>query len=205
MRSQRFGHSLATGQPGPDELVGVGSVRLGAGRADRGTPVPAWNIDRLIRQVASVQVAEDLLSEFGEFSAAAGPGRPGEDSHEGPALASDLGAAREAVMCVREDGIEPAALAAEIGCPHARSRVFLEDLDEDLYDALVSAAPGDFLAPIESEGGRGILLHRLTAKHEPDASDPEVLRRVDDEIVEAHDRELTARRVRRLLADRGAA
>jgi hypothetical protein len=114
-----------------------------------------------------------------------------------------LDAAREAVLCVREDGTDLAALAAEIGCPLTRSRVFLQDLDEDLYDAMVSAAPGDFLPPIRS--GTGFLLHRLVAKREPDASDPEVLRRVDEEIVDAHERELTARRVRRPSPDSGVA
>ena len=56
----RLGHALAACQPGSDELVGVGAVGLGAGRADRGAPVPAREVDRLVRQILGVQVVENL-------------------------------------------------------------------------------------------------------------------------------------------------
>ena len=55
-----FGHSLAAGEPGADELVGVGAVGLGAGRADRGAAVSAGQVDDLVRGVLGVQRAEDL-------------------------------------------------------------------------------------------------------------------------------------------------
>jgi hypothetical protein len=56
----RLRNAFAACQPGPDELVGVGPVGLGAWRADRGAPVPAGNIDRVVGQVVGVQIAEDL-------------------------------------------------------------------------------------------------------------------------------------------------
>ena len=56
----RLGDALAACQPGADELVGVGPVGFGARRADRGAAVPARDVDRLVRQVLGVQVAEDL-------------------------------------------------------------------------------------------------------------------------------------------------
>ena len=56
----RLGDAFAACQPGSDELVGVGAVGLGAGRADRGAPVAAREVDRLVRQVLGVQAADDL-------------------------------------------------------------------------------------------------------------------------------------------------
>jgi len=64
VRSQRFGHSLATGQPGANELVGVGPVSLRARRADRGAAVAAGDVDLFVRQVVSVQSVEDLAGDW---------------------------------------------------------------------------------------------------------------------------------------------
>src|SRR5262249_56219485 len=41
-----FGHAFATGEPGADELVGVGAVGLGAWRADRGAGGAGPDVDR---------------------------------------------------------------------------------------------------------------------------------------------------------------
>ena len=60
VRSQRFGHSLAPGQPGPDELVGVSPVGLGARRAHRRAAVAARDVDRLVRQILGVHAVDDL-------------------------------------------------------------------------------------------------------------------------------------------------
>src|SRR5262249_54532240 len=58
----RLGNALAAREPGPDELVGVSPVGFGAGRADRGAPVSARDVDGLVRQVLGVQVVKDLAS-----------------------------------------------------------------------------------------------------------------------------------------------
>ena len=55
-----FGDALASGEPGADELVGVGAVGLGAGRADRGAAVSARQVDHLVRVVVGVEGGEDL-------------------------------------------------------------------------------------------------------------------------------------------------
>jgi hypothetical protein len=52
--------AFASGEPGADELGGVGAVGFRAGWADRDTPVPARQVDHLVRGVAGVEDVEDL-------------------------------------------------------------------------------------------------------------------------------------------------
>jgi hypothetical protein len=106
-----------------------------------------------------------------------------------------LDAAREAICCVREDGADLAALARENGWPHVRTAVFLEDLAPERQRALLSAAPGDVLDPLESEDG--VRVARLLAKREPDLADPAVRERVDAHLLDARFAETVAKRVRR--------
>ncbi len=113
--------------------------------------------------------------------------------------APSLDAAREVVLCLRQDGADTAALAAETGYPHARASPFLDDLEDDVRDALLSAAPGDVLEPVE-EPPR-VRVFRLRSKREPTLEDPEVRERVDQRIVDAHFAERVARTVRWRLSD----
>jgi hypothetical protein len=56
----RFGDAFASGESGADELVGVASVDLCAGRADGSAPVPASGVDHAVGQVRGVDYGEDL-------------------------------------------------------------------------------------------------------------------------------------------------
>ena len=112
-------------------------------------------------------------------------------------------AAREAVLCIREDGRTMAELANENAFPYERETLVLEDLDEESQRALLSATPGELLDPVE-EGPR-IRVSRLVAKREPEASDPEALRRIDRAILDAHFADLTAQHVRWRLGGPGGA
>ena len=67
------------------------------------------------------QVAEDLLAEFGEFAATAGPIRPGEEPLQRPALKADPGAVRELLQT------GPPGLADRLG-----SRQVLGDQQRDV-------------------------------------------------------------------------
>ena len=60
VRGDRRGHALAPGQPGADQLVGVGPVSRGTGRADRSPAVTARQVDHLVRGVLRVERGEDL-------------------------------------------------------------------------------------------------------------------------------------------------
>jgi hypothetical protein len=110
-----------------------------------------------------------------------------------------LDAAHELALCVRTDGRDLESLSAETGRPRLTRSCFVDDMDEALQGAVLSAAAGDVLDPIETETGFQVC--RVISKKEPATSDPEVLRRVDREVLDAYFAELVARRVRWMLRD----
>jgi hypothetical protein len=110
-----------------------------------------------------------------------------------------LDAAHELALCIRADGRDLASLSLETGRPRLSRACFVDDMDEALQGAVLSAAAGDVLDPIATEAGFQVC--RLVSKTEPSAADPEVLRRVDREVLDAHFGELVARRVRWMLRD----
>ena len=89
MDRHRLRDALAAREPGADQLVGVGPVGLGAGRADRGAAVPACGVDhpigrrrsvlrvRRISPVAGVDVV-DLAAQANRTRASASGGGLGE-------------------------------------------------------------------------------------------------------------------------------
>ena len=103
-------------------------------------------------------------------------------------------AAREAHLCIGQDGVAMADLARECGHPHRRLNLLLGDLDEELSRVFLNAAPGEVLAPIENEGA--FLVCRLVGKTEPDLSDTKTRERIDERILNSYFDELTARHVR---------
>jgi hypothetical protein len=104
-----------------------------------------------------------------------------------------LDAAREALLCVRDDGISMAEIAARNRCPYRRTEVLLEDLPEDLQHKFLSVLPGGLLEPIPR--GDGFHLCRIIEKMEPNVNDPAVKNRVEKRIVERHFAELTAKHI----------
>ena len=114
VRRQRLGHALATGQPGPDELVGVGPVGLGARRAHGRAAVAARDVDRPVRQVLGVQAVEDLASDGVDVpDGATQPDRPNTAS-------SSQGSGQPAVIVIPGGALEQ--LDAEAPAVLARSR-----------------------------------------------------------------------------------
>ena len=114
VRSQRFGHSLATGQPGPDELVGVGPVGLRTRRAHGRAAVAARDVDRLVRQVLGVQAVEDLAGDGVDVTdGATQPNRPN-------AASGSQGSGQPAVIVVPGGALEQ--LDAEAPAVPASSR-----------------------------------------------------------------------------------
>jgi hypothetical protein len=90
-------------------------------------------------------------------------------------------AAREARLCVREDGATLAEVAGELGTRLVeRTRVFAET-ESDLAARLAAASPGELVGPLETDGG--YLLARLRAKRPPSADDPLVVERARAEVV----------------------
>ncbi|MBA3543460.1 MAG: hypothetical protein H0T83_03335 [Chthoniobacterales bacterium] len=111
-----------------------------------------------------------------------------------------LDAAREALLCAREDGMSMEEVAAEGRYPYRRPEVLLEEIPEDLQQKFLSVHPGDILEPIAR--GDGFHICRVIGKSEPDLEDPLVRQRAEDRIVDRHFADLTTRHIqwRTLLA-----
>ena len=104
-----------------------------------------------------------------------------------------LDAAREALLCVRDDGMAMAEVAEEGRYPYRRAELLLEDLPEDLQQKFLSVSAGDVLDPIAR--GDGFYICRVIEKAEPKADDEAVRARAEARILERHFSELTAKHI----------
>jgi hypothetical protein len=104
-----------------------------------------------------------------------------------------LDAAREALLCAREDGMSMEEVAAEGRYPYRHPAVLLEEIPEDLQQKFLSVHPGEILEPIAR--GDGFHLCRIIGKEEPDVDDPIVKDRADQRILERHFSDLTTRHI----------
>jgi hypothetical protein len=102
-----------------------------------------------------------------------------------------LDAAREALLCVRDDGMSMEEVATEGRYPYRHTEVLLEDIPEDLQQKFLSVLPGEILEPISR--GDGFHLCRIIDKAEPDVDDPTVRERAEKRILERHFEDLTAK------------
>jgi hypothetical protein len=102
-----------------------------------------------------------------------------------------LDAAREALLCVREDGMSMEEVATEGRYPYRHPQVLLEEIPEELQQKFLSVHPGDILEPIAR--GDGFHLCRIVGKREPDGDDPIVQERAENRILERHFADLITR------------
>ncbi|MEP6708707.1 MAG: hypothetical protein ABJB32_01080 [Verrucomicrobiota bacterium] len=100
-------------------------------------------------------------------------------------------AAREALLCVRDDEMSMAEVAAEGRYRYRCAEILLEDLPEDLQQKFLSVSAGDILEPIPR--GDGFHLCRVIEKMEPNVDDLAVKDRAEKRILERHFAELTAK------------
>ena len=109
-----------------------------------------------------------------------------------------LDAAREALLCARDDGMSMEEVATEGRYPYRHPELLLEEIPEELQQKFLSAHPGDILEPIAH--GDGFHLCRVVGKEEPDADDPVVQERAENRILDRHFADLTTRHIQwRLL------
>jgi len=104
-----------------------------------------------------------------------------------------LDAAREALLCAREDGMSMEDVAAEGRYPYRHPEVLLEEIPEDLQQKFLSMHPGELLDPIAH--GDGFHLCRVIGKAEPDPDDPVVTKRAEERILDRHFSDLSTRHV----------
>ena len=108
-----------------------------------------------------------------------------------------LDAAREAMFCVREDGMSMEEVATEGGYPYRRADFILEDLPVDSQHRFLSVSAGEMLKPLAH--GDGFELRRILKKIEPHPNDPNVRSRIDQRLLDRHFAELTSKYTHRRL------
>jgi hypothetical protein len=103
-------------------------------------------------------------------------------------------AAREAFLCVRDDGATLSEMALETGYRAERAQIWLDLLDDSLGQRLLSAAEGEVIGPIECDGR--FKVYQVLRKLKPAVTDPAVARRLDELIVDEFFSTLCARHIR---------
>ena len=106
-------------------------------------------------------------------------------------------AAKEALFCVREDGISMEQVAIEGRYPYRRTDFLLEDIPLDTQQRFLCVSAGQVLKPIERRDG--FELCRIVKKIEPCLEDPRVQSRIDQRLLDRHFSELVSKHVERRL------
>ncbi|HUG36507.1 MAG TPA: hypothetical protein VML54_06125 [Candidatus Limnocylindrales bacterium] len=101
-------------------------------------------------------------------------------------MLADEAAAHEALLCIREDAMDPAEVAAQARAEVLEGDWFLESAPDPLRDRLLGASAGDVIGPVALDARFAVV--RVEAKRLPSA---------DDETIQA--------RAARALVDRAAA
>lgn len=91
-------------------------------------------------------------------------------------------AAKEALLCIRQDGMSMEEVAADARYPYRRITFLYEAVPEELKQKFWSAAAGNLLDPLPR--GEGFELYRILQKTEPDPTDPNVRDRIDEHLLE---------------------
>jgi hypothetical protein len=102
-----------------------------------------------------------------------------------------LNSAREAILCVREDGMALKEIATEGRYPYRKPQLLLEEIPDDLQQKFLSVQPGEILEPIPR--GDRFHLYRVIGKEGPDPDDPIVRKRIENVILDRHFAHLTTR------------
>lgn len=94
---------------------------------------------------------------------------------------SDL-LAREAALCVKDDGLSLADVAGEARTALEELQLYVEDADAGLRGLLRSAAPQALLGPVAWEGRYALI--QVLAKVRASAEDEEVCRRAEEHMLD---------------------
>ncbi len=89
-------------------------------------------------------------------------------------------AAREAALCVRDDGMALAEVSAQAAVELREHSLYLEDAGGELGQALLSARTGELLGPLPLADRFALVL--VDDKVEPTLDEPEILRRVQEAV-----------------------
>jgi hypothetical protein len=100
-------------------------------------------------------------------------------------------AAREAVLCVRDDGARLSEVARDAGYRSERAEVWMDALEDSVHQAILGAAEGEVIGPIECDAHFKVC--QVLRKVAPSISDPAVSDRIDDVIIHEFFDDLCAR------------
>ena len=100
-------------------------------------------------------------------------------------------AAKEALFCVREDGMSMEEVATDGRYPYRRVDSLLEDLPANAQQKYLSVSQGDLLEPMPH--GDGFELCRVIRKIEPRLEDPTVKLRIDQRLLNQYFSDLTTK------------
>lgn len=103
-------------------------------------------------------------------------------------------AAREALMCVRVDGMDLADVSGVAGTSVEERRLLLEELEPAMRDRLVAATDGELLGPLPSPAGFTVVA--VTRKTLPSPDDATIVQRAKASVVSDAIRQELASRVR---------
>lgn len=107
---------------------------------------------------------------------------------------SNPDAAHEAALCVREDGRDPAEVAAEAGAEFSEGDWYLDEADPGLRDHLLGAQGGEVLGPLPTKDG--FLVLSILAKQPPAENDPALLARAERALLDRATRREVENRVK---------
>jgi hypothetical protein len=88
--------------------------------------------------------------------------------------------ASEAAFLVREDGLSPADVAARAGVPFHERKAFLEEVEPELTEPLLSAPTGDLVGPLPVRDGFALVC--VNEKVAPTLADPVIQERLQEEV-----------------------
>jgi len=100
-------------------------------------------------------------------------------------------AAKEALFCVREDGMSMEEVATDGRYPYRRADFLLEDLPADAQQKYLSVSQGAVLEAMPR--GDGFELCRVIKKIEPRLEDPSVKLRIDQRLLDQYFSDLTSK------------
>jgi hypothetical protein len=95
---------------------------------------------------------------------------------------ADLNRAREAILCVREDGRELAQVAADARTVLHRANLYLGEVEPAWRDPLLGARESALVGPLSRDGAFVVLLVREKAL--PTAEDPDVRGRAEASVLD---------------------
>jgi len=88
--------------------------------------------------------------------------------------------ASEAALLVREDGLSPADVAGRAGVPLQERETFLEEVEPELREPLLSAPAGELVGPLSVPNGFALVC--VTEKVAPSLTDPVIQERLQEEV-----------------------